>query len=219
LGVCGQKDLWTAVNFAQEAARSTPRWLIAPRAARTAAFLWIRSQHVCGSSNAMHQRRTAWPLHAALLPLLLLPLLVPPLAAAPAPPPRRPAPSPRAPSPSPRAPAPAGKPVQAGPLTAGGRTIVRTSGVPAGAYRATIRADAPDGRPMGQILGVSLEWRRLADLDAVRWGPIFALLGPAPVIRIGGPSTELLQAVSSPQHNHHAPLCWGPVCAPLDPCL
>jgi hypothetical protein len=89
-------------------------------------------------------------------------------------------------------PAAAAKPAPR-PLVAAGSTQVAQSSEP-GAYRATIQPGSP-GRRIGQILGVSVEWDRVGDYDNARWARVFGMLGPSPIIRVGGSSAELLDKV------------------------
>jgi hypothetical protein len=81
-------------------------------------------------------------------------------------------------------------------LVAAGTTPVQPG--PGGAFRATVQPGA-QGRLINQVLGVSVEWDRVADYDSSpRWARVFGLLGPAPVIRVGGSSAELLDKARLP---------------------
>jgi hypothetical protein len=82
-----------------------------------------------------------------------------------------------------------------GPLYAAGTTPV--SDLSADEYRASIRPDGA-GRRIDQVLGVSLEWPRVGDYENERFARVFALLGPRPILRIGGSSAEMLDEVPGP---------------------
>lgn len=83
-----------------------------------------------------------------------------------------------------------------GPLWAAGSTPVKISASSGDVFSALVNTTAVV-RPMRQILGVSIEWQRAADYGGERWARVLQQLGPAPVLRVGGLSTELLQAVSA----------------------
>ncbi|KAI8468038.1 MAG: glycoside hydrolase superfamily [Monoraphidium minutum] len=87
--------------------------------------------------------------------------------------------------------------VPAAQLLAAGEFEVATGGAARDTFQATM-SPANTTAPIRQILGVSLEWRRLRDWAPERMGRVFQQLGPAPVVRIGGLSTEQLHSLPPP---------------------
>lgn len=92
------------------------------------------------------------------------------------------------------------KVIKPGPLLAAGTTKVSTLTSQNGqtdSFEAAVRPASPAEGPrrIEQILGVSVEWDRVADYDHDRWARVFSHLGPRPVIRVGGWSAELLTQV------------------------
>lgn len=127
-----------------------------------------------GTSRCCARRRPRSLLAAAAAAAALLLLLAPPRAADAAKPPP-------------------------GPLLAGAATEVTSAPDLGDAFEATVAPDhGGGGRAIRQLLGVSVEWDRVADYDNARWPRVFSLLGPSPVLRVGGSSTEMLTALPPP---------------------